>query len=119
LAGEDIHFFARITAIADFFDAITTKRSYHEILSVDEAVAVMEKTVGKKLDPALFEMFKNNIGNLKKLMTKKDLPIDFDPCQPHNFLFSEKESGDHLLEKNKKFGSVKSKEDIFGKKKAS
>jgi len=117
IAGENIHLFARITAIADFFDAITTKRSYHEVLSVDEAVAVMEKTVGKKLDPELFELFKKNIGNLKKLMTKKDIPADFDPCQPHNFIFSEKESGDHLLEKNKKYGSVKSKDDIFGKKK--
>jgi HD-GYP domain-containing protein (c-di-GMP phosphodiesterase class II) len=117
LAGEDIHIFARITAIADFFDAITTKRSYHNILSVDEAVAVMEKTVGKKLDPILFDLFKKNIGNLKKLMTKKDLPIDFDPCQPHNFLFSEKENADHLLDKNKKFGSVRSADDMFGKKK--
>lgn len=32
IEGKDIHIFARIVAIADFFDAITTKRSYHDVL---------------------------------------------------------------------------------------
>ena len=30
IKGENIHEMARLTAIADFFDALTTKRSYHE-----------------------------------------------------------------------------------------
>src|SRR5690606_13361046 len=41
ISGEKIHEMARITAIADFFDAITTKRSYHEALSTEDALAVM------------------------------------------------------------------------------
>ncbi len=87
LAGENIHLFARITAIADFFDAITTKRSYHEVLSTEDALQVMSKTTGKKLDPKLFEAFTKNV---KQLIINgkinKELPEDFDPCQPQNVL---------------------------------
>lgn len=87
LAGENIHLYARITAIADFFDAITTKRSYHEVLSTEDALNVMAKTTGKKLDPRLFEAFTKNV---KQLVTNgkinKELPEDFDPCQPQNVL---------------------------------
>lgn len=87
ISGENIHLLARITAIADFFDAITTKRSYHEVLSTEEALNVMSKSIGKKLDPHLFEMFTKNV---KQLVVNgkinKELPEDFDPCQPQNVL---------------------------------
>jgi len=87
IAGENIHLLARITAIADFFDAITTKRSYHEVLSTEDALQVMDKSVGKKIDPYLFEAFTRNV---KQLIVNgkinKELPEDFDPCQPQNVL---------------------------------
>lgn len=87
LAGTDIHLLARVTAIADFFDAITTKRTYHEVLTTEDAIAVMAKTVGKKLDPQLFEIFTKSVKQLV-LSGKihKELPEDFDPCQPQNVL---------------------------------
>lgn len=87
LAGVDIHLLARVTAIADFFDAITTKRSYHEVLPTEDALAIMSKTVGKKLDPQLFEIFTKSLKQL--VLTGKihrELPDDFDPCQPQNIL---------------------------------
>ena len=87
LAGVDIHLLARVTAIADFFDAVTTKRSYHDVLSTEDAIAVMSKSVGKKLDPALFEIFTKSVKQL--VLTGKnnrELPEDFDPCQPQNVL---------------------------------
>ena len=87
LAGADIHLLARVTAIADFFDAITTKRTYHEVLSTEDAIAVMSKSVGKKIDPALFEIFTKSVKQL--VLTgkiHKELPEDFDPCQPQNVL---------------------------------
>ncbi len=90
--GSNIHIFARITAIADFFDAITTKRSYHNVLSISEAIKLMEKTVGKKLDPKIFELFKRNVGKISEFSVdnNKTLPDDFDPCQPHEELPFEK-----------------------------
>lgn len=85
--GDDIYLFARITAIADFFDAITTKRSYHEVLSTEDALQVMSKSVGKKLDPELFLLFTQNVKQLViNGKINKELPDEFDPCQPQNVL---------------------------------
>jgi HD-GYP domain-containing protein (c-di-GMP phosphodiesterase class II) len=87
LAGADIHLLARVTAIADFFDAITTKRTYHEVLSTEDAIAVMSKSVGKKIDPVLFEIFTKSVKQLVMVgKLNKELPEDFDPCQPQNVL---------------------------------
>jgi HD-GYP domain-containing protein (c-di-GMP phosphodiesterase class II) len=116
LAGVDIHLLARVTAIADFFDAITTKRSYHNVLPTEDAIAVMAKSVGKKLDPELFEIFTKSVKQL--VMTgkiNKELPEDFDPCQPQNVLpfrtprpsFKVEGFGDK--EKELAFGKIKKK----------
>ncbi len=87
ISGADIHLLARITAIADFFDAITTKRSYHDVLPTEDAIAVMSKAVGKKLDPQLFEIFTSSVKQLVLTgKVNKELPEDFDPCQPQNIL---------------------------------
>ncbi len=116
LAGVDIHLLARVTAIADFFDAITTKRSYHDVLPTEDAIAVMTKSVGKKLDPQLFEIFTKNVKQL--VMTgkvHKELPEDFDPCQPQNILPfrpptpSYKVEGFGDKEKQQSFGKIKKK----------
>ncbi|MEI8346739.1 MAG: HD domain-containing phosphohydrolase [Pseudomonadota bacterium] len=86
LSGEKIHLWARVCAIADFFDAVTTKRSYAKVLTTDEAVALMAKSAGNKLDPELFESF---VKNVKKLVMKefnRELEDNFDPSQPHREL---------------------------------
>ena len=41
LKENEIHILARVTATADFFDAITTKRSYHEVLSVEDVAGLV------------------------------------------------------------------------------
>ena len=38
ISGENIHLLSRVVSIADFFDAVTTKRSYHDPLPVAEAL---------------------------------------------------------------------------------
>jgi HD-GYP domain-containing protein (c-di-GMP phosphodiesterase class II) len=86
IRGEDIHLLSRITSLSDFFDALTTKRSYHQHLDTESAVGVMAKTVGKKLDPALFTIFLTSIEGVKFNKTRSYLPDDFDPCQPHQHL---------------------------------
>lgn len=86
LAGNQIHLYARIAAIADFFDALTTKRSYHEVLTVDEALGIMAKSTGKKLDPKLFDVFVRHLKKMTPAGGKLELPDDFDPCQPHEEL---------------------------------
>jgi HD-GYP domain-containing protein (c-di-GMP phosphodiesterase class II) len=84
LKGEQIQILARVTSIADFFDAITTKRSYAEALGVDEALNLMKRSRGKKLDPAIFDRFMIHM-NEKYKERESDIKLadDFDPCQPH------------------------------------
>ena len=124
LEGEEIHLLARITAIADFFDAITTKRSYHEALSPEDALAIMAKSVGKKIDPELFEVFKKSISLVVDKTINKELPDDFDPCQPHDVLpfkaVAAKVDQEDFLKKDKSsFGKVAGSDNFGGKKKVS
>ena len=57
LAGEDIPIFARIFAIADTFDAMTTNRPYRRALPVETAKAEIRKYAGTQFDPRCAEAF--------------------------------------------------------------
>ena len=57
LAGEDIALSARITCVADVFDALTTDRPYRPAFSREEAMAMMAANSGKMFDPELFSRF--------------------------------------------------------------
>jgi HD-GYP domain-containing protein (c-di-GMP phosphodiesterase class II) len=114
LSAEEIHFSARICAIADFFDAITTKRSYNEVLNIDNAIGVMEKTAGKKIDPEIFTIFTSKV---KKMALSKNIDLQmadsFDPTLAYEKLPLEKVK----VEKPKQdFGKIKVSEDFFKKK---
>ncbi len=55
LRGEEIPLGARILAVADFFEAITAKRHYHEPLRFEEAVETLKREGGRHLDEAVIE----------------------------------------------------------------
>ncbi len=57
LQGEDIPFAARIIAIADTYDAMTSTRSYRVALSHQTAIAEIEKCAGTQFDPVLAKKF--------------------------------------------------------------
>jgi putative nucleotidyltransferase with HDIG domain len=57
LAGRDIPLSARITCVADVFDALTTDRPYRPAFEHDEAMAMMAANSGKMFDPELFAHF--------------------------------------------------------------
>jgi HD-GYP domain-containing protein (c-di-GMP phosphodiesterase class II) len=83
----EIHELARVTAVADFYDAITTKRSYAETLSPGEALALMAKAQGKKLDPRVFEKFAAHaLRFIEMPVVRFQLPPNYDPCQPQRKL---------------------------------
>ena len=57
LVGEQIPFSARIMAIVDVYDALTTKRSYKEPYSHDNAVRMIMQLRGTHFDPMLTDAF--------------------------------------------------------------
>lgn len=57
LAGEAIPIEARIVAIADVFDALTSVRPYKKAWTVDDAIALLQKEKGRHFDPVLVDLF--------------------------------------------------------------
>ncbi len=57
LKGEEIPLNARIIAIADAFDAMTTDRPYRKALSIDEAINELKRYAGIQFDPYLIDIF--------------------------------------------------------------
>lgn len=57
LAGEAIDLGARILAVADVFDALTSERPYRRGLSFDAAVSFVRERAGTQFDPAVVEAF--------------------------------------------------------------
>jgi putative nucleotidyltransferase with HDIG domain len=55
LAGVAIPLAARIVAVADVFDALTSARAYRPALTVEEAVATVTARAGTHFDPAVVE----------------------------------------------------------------
>jgi len=49
--GEDIPFLARIIAVADSYDAMTSNRSYRKYMQQDEVRSEIEKNIGTQFDP--------------------------------------------------------------------
>ena len=52
LSGEDIPAEARIIAVADAYDAMTSRRSYRDVMPQDKVRAEIEKGMGTQFDPA-------------------------------------------------------------------
>ena len=54
---DEISLFGRIVAIADVYDALSSKRSYKEPWSEDKVLSVMQAESGKHFDPELIDAF--------------------------------------------------------------
>jgi HD-GYP domain-containing protein (c-di-GMP phosphodiesterase class II) len=61
LAGDAIPLEARIAAVADAFDAMTSARPYRVHMSVADAVAEVGRHAGKQFDPAVVAAFVRSI----------------------------------------------------------
>jgi HD superfamily phosphohydrolase YqeK len=57
LAGDEIPEFARVIAVADAFDSMTSTRSYRGARRIDEAIAELRNWSGSQFDPALVDAF--------------------------------------------------------------
>lgn len=64
LKGEEISIEGRIVAIADVFDALTSKRPYKEAWGIQETIEHMKGQSGKHFDPKLIDLFIDNIDQI-------------------------------------------------------
>lgn len=70
LKGIEIPLEARIVAIADVFDALTSKRVYKDGFSFKKAWDILEESSGEHFDPELLRILKKNKKAFRKLYSK-------------------------------------------------
>jgi two-component system, cell cycle response regulator len=57
LQGDEIPLGARVVAVCDSFDAMTTERSYRKSIGASEAIAELRRCAGTQFDPMVVEAF--------------------------------------------------------------
>ncbi len=57
LKGEAIPLSARIVALVDVYDALTTERRYKKAFTYDEAHSIIQDAKGKQFDPEIVDAF--------------------------------------------------------------
>ena len=74
LKGDDIPYLARITAVADTFDAMTSKRTYRDSLDLDFVKEEIEKNRRLQFDPQIADVFldilKNHYNEIEEIQNK-------------------------------------------------
>jgi putative two-component system response regulator len=65
LRGDEIPLAGRIVAIADVFDALTSRRRYKAALSVDQAVDIMLRERGTHFDAELLDLFVDHLDEIE------------------------------------------------------
>jgi len=75
LGGEEIPIEARVLGVADAFDAMTSVRSYRPALSVNQALAELQRCAGSQFDPELAETFVDGWRNGDIEMAKSPLGV--------------------------------------------
>lgn len=67
LAGEDIHIYGRITAVADVYDALSTERCYKKAWPLDEVLNLFKEERGRQFDPKFIDLFFENLDEITKI----------------------------------------------------
>ena len=70
LKEEEIPLSARIMAVADVFDALTSARVYKPAFPLDEALRMIEEGKGTQFDPKCVEVFLESVSDIKDVLRK-------------------------------------------------
>ena len=70
LSGEEIPLCARIMAVVDVFDALTSKRVYKEAFPVEKAFRILEESSGTHFDPKIVGTFLAHKEEVRQVLTK-------------------------------------------------
>lgn len=71
LKGEQIHIFARITAIVDIYDILSVERSYRPAWKEQQILEYIEEQKGKQFDPQLVDIFLAHIEQFREIRANK------------------------------------------------
>ena len=69
LAGKNIHIYARITAVADVFDALGSERVYKKAWPLEKIIHYFEQGRGSQFDPEIVDLL---LGNLEQVLRIRD-----------------------------------------------
>jgi len=75
MKGDDIPLFARMVAIADVFDALSSHRAYKEAWEPERVEQEMRKESGKAFDPELIEIFFERLDRIRAARARHPDPI--------------------------------------------
>ena len=88
IAGDEIPLAARITAVADVYDALTSKRVYKDVMPHEQAMAIITTGAGTQFDPDVVEAFQRRERDFRRLATEladttstNDAPVGLDSSQ--------------------------------------
>ncbi|MBR5408296.1 MAG: HD domain-containing protein [Lachnospiraceae bacterium] len=70
LHGEVIPLSARMMAVADVFDALTSPRIYKPAFPLEKALAIIEEGKGTQFDPKCVEVFMESLSEVKVILRK-------------------------------------------------
>lgn len=73
IAGETIHIYGRITAIADVFDALGSDRVYKKAWNLADILDYFKRERGRHFDPRLVDLF---LGNITEFLSIRDAFLD-------------------------------------------
>jgi len=87
LMGDQIPLLARVIAVADTFDALTTNRPYQQAHSPDQALQIIKNLAGKRLDPAavaaLLSVYERGEIKIQRFTIKRPIiPVQPQPQSP-------------------------------------
>ena len=80
LAGEDIALSARIVALADFYDAVTSRRVYKDAMSHEECVRLIVEGRGTHFDPMVVDAFLASVDAFGTIRREMSVPPDESAC---------------------------------------
>ncbi|MGV7931079.1 MAG: HD domain-containing phosphohydrolase [Spirochaetota bacterium] len=67
LKGEEIPIYGRIVALADVYDALSSRRVYKEAWEEDSVLEEIKKLSGRKFDPELIDVFFENLDFIRSI----------------------------------------------------
>jgi len=104
IKGDKIPLLARIVAVADTYDAITTTRPYRKEKTSNEAVQVLLEGRGTQFDPYIVDIFVNNRLYEKNYISKDKIESEAGMIKPSTIILDDEKSFDEIIKPKKNNG---------------